>query len=318
MGITERIDNITLVSDAYQHAKPPCPTSVKIELTGRCNYRCGFCALRARDDQPKVKDDMTLDEFKRITQDMYDSGVQEIGLFYLGESLMAPQLCVQACQWLKWELGMPYVFLTTNGSLANERTLHALMNAGLDSLKFSINACDEKQFCDVMDVKPKLFHQALDNLKFARQIRDHNKYDTRIYASSIKYDGIQQERMESLVEAHVTPFVDEHYWLPLYSMGSVATDREAELGYKPTAGNQGRIGALRKPLPCWSAFTEGHIRSDSTVSLCCFDADGRFLVGDLKNDSWMDIWHNDEFAKIRQAHLNEDLTGSVCADCVAY
>ena len=23
---------------------PPCPTSVKIELTGRCDYKCFFCA----------------------------------------------------------------------------------------------------------------------------------------------------------------------------------------------------------------------------------------------------------------------------------
>ena len=53
MGITERIDAITLVKDAYLTATPPAPRSVKIELTGRCNYRCGFCALRTRAKQPK-------------------------------------------------------------------------------------------------------------------------------------------------------------------------------------------------------------------------------------------------------------------------
>ena len=101
-------------------------------------------------------------------------------------------------------------------------------------------------------------------------------------------------------------------------MGSVAAERERELGYRPTAGNQGRIGGLVKPLPCWSAFTEGHVRSDGQVSLCCFDADGRFQVGNLHEDSWMDIWHNDKFRKVREAHLKEDLTGTVCEQCVAY
>jgi MoaA/NifB/PqqE/SkfB family radical SAM enzyme len=271
-----------------------------------------------RDDQPKKSDDMDLDFFKGITKEMFEAGVEEIGLFYLGESLMAPELTVQACQWLKWELGMPYVFLTTNGSLACERTIHALMNAGLDSLKFSINAADMDQFAEVMGVKPKLYEQSLKNLKRAYEIRERCKYQTKIYASSIKYDGEQQERMESLVRERVEPFVDEHYWLPLYSMGSVATEREAELGYRPTAGNQGRIGGLVKPLPCWSAFTEGHVRSDGLVSLCCFDADGRFQVGDLHKDDWMTIWHNDAFTRIREAHLKEDLTGTVCEECVAY
>jgi MoaA/NifB/PqqE/SkfB family radical SAM enzyme len=318
MSITKKIDNITHIKEVYKQSKPPCPESVKIELTGRCNYRCGFCALRMRDCQPKVEDDMSLDFFKRITKEMFDAGVEEIGLFYLGESLMNPELTIAACNYLKNELGMPYVFLTTNGSLATPGVLEALMQAGLDSLKFSINASDMEQFEEVMGVKPKLYKKALEAIEDAYNVREAGGFKTKLYASSIKYDGSQQARMENLVDVWVEPFVDEHYWLPLYSMGSVATQREAELGYKPTAGNQGRLGGLVKPLPCWSAFTEGHVRSDGKVSLCCFDADGRFQVGDLHKDSWMDIWHNEAFTRIREAHLKEDLSGTVCEECVAY
>lgn len=316
--ITSRIDNITHLRDEQKTVKPPCPKSVKIELTGRCNYRCGFCALRMRDCQPTKKDDMDLDEFKRLTTEMYEAGVEEIGLFYLGESLMNHNLTINACRFLKKELGMPYVFLTTNGSLATEPVLHRLMAAGLDSLKFSINAADFEQFAEVMGVKPKLYEKALEAVKTARKVRDDSGYETKIYASSIMYDGDQQERMEALVKERVEPFVDEHYWLPLYSMGSVATEREAELGYRPTAGNQGRIGGLVNPLPCWSVISEGHVRADSTFSLCCFDGDGRFVIGDLKRDSFMDIWHNEGFTKIRAAHLSGDLSGTVCEQCVAY
>lgn len=78
--------------------------------------------------------------------------------------------------------------------------------------------------------------------------------------------------MEQRLSQDVIPYVDQHYWLPLYSMGAFATDREEELGYRPTAGNQGRIGALREPLPCWSAFTEGHVTAEGKLSACCFDA----------------------------------------------
>lgn len=319
MSITARIDNITHIPEAYQQAKPPCPKSVKIELTGRCNYRCGFCALRMRDCQPKVSDDMDLEFFKKITREMYEAGVEEIGLFYLGESLMAPELTVHACEYLKYELGMPYVFLTTNGSLATTQILHRLMAAGLDSLKFSLNACDMTQFEEVMGVKAKNYENALDAVRRARQVRDSG-YATKLYASSIMYDGEQQEKMAALVKERIEPFVDEFYYLPLYSMGSVATQREKELGYRPTAGNQGRIGGLVKPLPCWSAFTEGHVRCDGGVSLCCFDSgiDGRFEVGNLHEDSFMEIWHNEKFTKAREAHLLGDLTGSVCSECVAY
>ena len=315
MTITERIDAVTLVTAERFAARPPAPKSVKIELTGRCNYRCGFCALRTRKEQPKGDMDFAL--FQRITQEMRDAGVEEIGCFYLGESFMAPVLLVDAIRWCK-SIGFPYVFLTTNGSLCSLAILNSVMEAGLDSLKFSVNAADYDQFREVMGVKPALYSQALQAISLARQVRDSGPYKCGIYASSIRYDGEQQERMEKLLDKYVRPYVDEHYWLPLYSMGSLATAREAELGYRPTAGNQGRLGALREPLPCWSAFTEGHVTADGYLSACCFDADSRWKMGDLNKQKFMEAWGSPEFVKLREAHLRKDVTGTVCEQCVAY
>ena len=315
MSITNKIDSITLIRGEQFSARPPAPKSVKIELTGRCNFRCAFCALRTRKEQPKGDMDFAL--FQRITQEMRDAGVEEIGCFYLGESFMAPSLLVDAIRWCK-SIGFPYVFLTTNGSLCSLNNLNAVMEAGLDSLKFSVNASDFAQFREVMGVKPVLYSQALNAIKLARDVRDSRSFNCGLYASSIKYDGEQQERMEALLDKHVRPYVDEHYWLPLYSMGSLATAREAELGYRPTAGNQGRLGALREPLPCWSAFTEGHVTADGYLSACCFDADARWKMGDLNKQRFMEAWGSPEFVKLREAHLRKDVKGTVCEQCVAY
>ena len=313
--ITERIDGITCVGERYACVVPPAPRSVKVELTGRCNYRCGFCALRTRAVQPKG--DMDLAFFKRITREMHDAGVEEIGCFYLGESCTAPGLLVDAISWVK-AVGFPYCFLTTNGSLMTPELAGRCMAAGLDSMKFSVNAADAGQFVEVMGVKAELFEAALNNLRMARETRDEGGYECGIYASSIRYDGEQQGRMEALIRERVAPWVDEHYWLPLYSMGSLATQREAELGYRPTAGNQGRVGRLREPLPCWSAFTEGHVTSDGILSACCFDADSRWGMGDLKKQGFMEAWHSPRFQELRAAHLGRDVSGTICEACVAY
>ena len=90
MSITDRIDDITGIPAARRQARLPAPKSVKIEISPRCNYRCGFCALRTREVQPKW--DMDFDLFKRITREMSAAGVKEIGVFYLGESFMGPRL----------------------------------------------------------------------------------------------------------------------------------------------------------------------------------------------------------------------------------
>ena len=116
-----------------------------------------------------------------------------------------------------------------------------------DSLKFSMNNADVEQFRAIARVKGQLFDDSIANLKAARKVRDEGRFSCGLYPSSIRYDGVQQERMQKLVD-EILPHVDEHYWLPLYSMGSLAKDRERELGYRPIAGNQGRLGALREPL----------------------------------------------------------------------
>lgn len=295
---------------------PPAPKSVKIELSPRCNYRCGFCALREREKQPKH--DMDPDLFKRITTEMREAGVEEIGVFFLGESFMNPPLLVEAIEWCKRSLEFPYVFLTSNASLATPEHVEACMDAGLDSLKWSVNASDAEQFAHVMGVSKRWFWRALENIKAAHGVRERGGYKTRLSASSIKYDGSQLEAMDELLTAQVRPYIDEHYWLPLYSMGAFATKREAELGYRPTAGNQGRLGCLREPLPCWSAFTEGHVRADGGLSACCFDASGNWLMGDLNTQSFMAAWQSAAFQVLRAAHIGRDVTGTVCERCVAY
>jgi MoaA/NifB/PqqE/SkfB family radical SAM enzyme len=314
--ITDRIDNITRIPPEYQKAELPAPKSVKIEISPRCNYRCGFCALRTREVQPKW--DMDFDLFKRITREMREAGVEEIGVFYLGESFMNPRLLVDCIRYLKRELTMPYVFLTSNASMSFPEAVEECMKAGLDSLKWSVNAADEKQFEEIMGVSGRLFGRALDNVKAAHAVRARGGYKTGLYASSIRYDGEQQQKMEALLDAKVRPYVDQHYWLPLYSMGAFATQRERELGYRPTAGNQGRIGALREPLPCWSAFTEGHVTAEGRLSACCFDATAHWTMGDLNKVSFMDAWNSEVFVELRAAHLRRDVRGTVCEQCIAY
>ena len=311
--ITERIDSITKIKDF--RALLPAPKSVKVELSGRCNYRCGFCALRTRENQPK--NDMSLEFFQRISRQMRNAGVEELGLFYLGESFMNPALLENALKFAK-QIGFPYVFLTSNASLAHPFLVSELMKSGLDSLKWSVNASDSEQFSEVMGVKPKLYEQALENIKLAFETRQAYGFKTKLYASSIRYDGEQQQRMEKLLKERVLPYVDQHYWLPLYSMGAFATQREAELGFKPIAGNQGRLEALREPLPCWSAFTEGHITADGKLSACCFDANSNWIMADLNVVSFMEGWNSREFVSLREAHLKKDVRGTVCENCIAY
>ncbi len=164
-SITDKIDSVTHIPDTHWGAHIPAPKAVKIELTGRCNYRCKFCALALRENQPKNNMDFEL--YKRIVKEMADAGVKEIGMFYIGESFLCHNLLVDAIKYAK-SAGIEYCFLTTNGSLATPDKVKACMEAGLDSLKFSMTTADDKQFEEVIGVNKKMRYQGIENLKAAR------------------------------------------------------------------------------------------------------------------------------------------------------
>ena len=77
--ITDRIDAITNIDDYHRGKSIPAPRSVKIELTGRCNFSCAFCA---RGQNLRDVEDIDQEFFERILKQMREAGVEEIGLFY--------------------------------------------------------------------------------------------------------------------------------------------------------------------------------------------------------------------------------------------
>lgn len=109
-SITQRIDAITGIPEAYRATTIPAPRSVKIEITANCNYRCQFCVKSLRADNGEMDRQL----YSRLIREMREAGVEELGVFYIGESF--------TCKWLPEaiaeakEVGYPYVFLTTNAS----------------------------------------------------------------------------------------------------------------------------------------------------------------------------------------------------------
>lgn len=311
MSITERVDEVTRLPQEFRLERPPAPPSVKIELTARCDFNCFFCATgyKLRD-----RGDMDWDLLTDILRQFRAAGVKEIGMFYLGESMLYPKL-PEAIAFAR-DLGFPYIFLTTNGRLATPERLKACFEAGLNSLKFSFNFGDAEQCKDITRVDA--FDRVVANITAAKAVRDDVAARTGnrcgLYASSILYDGEQRDKMRAAV-ATIEPYLDEHYWLPLYGQAGLTAGAR---GTRPVAGNVGRADAMRDPLPCWSLFTEGHVTYDGKLAACCFDHDGRFEMGDLKTTPFMEAWHSEPFRKLRKANLGKDVRGTACETCIAY
>lgn len=309
MSIVSRIDAVTNIEPEFLATVCPPPPSCKIELTSRCSLRCSFCANTLIED----KADMEWGTYTKLVDELVAFGVKELGVFYIGESFMVDWL-TEAIKYAK-DAGIEYVFITTNGTHTSPEKVSACMKAGLDSLKFSLNYANEAQFAEVARVKPKLFHRAIENIKAARKVRDEGGYSCKIYASSIRFTGEQQDKMRLILD-EVMPYLDEHYELPLFSFSDDAVvDREEELGWKPVGGNPGRADCMRPPLPCWAGFKEMHIDRNGNLNYCCFGGD-EFIMGNALEVGVANAWNSQAFQALRAKHLAGDVRGTVCQTCI--
>jgi len=304
-GLTERLARIRRVEGDVRRTAPPVPRSVKIELTSHCDLACWFCAARTR---PRLRGEMSRPLFERLARELREAGVEHLGLFYLGESFECAWL-EDAIRFAKQECGFPLVFLTTNGVYATPERVRGCIEAGLDSLKFSLNAGSAEQFARVTGSEASRFRTVLENVRRAREVRDGiaaaGGHRCGLFASGLGLAATTPATSEAMVAIAET--VDEHYELPLF-------------GYRadPWGGAGARLPEARKPVPCWSLFTEGHVTHDGRLSACCLDHDARFDMGDLVRSRFVDAWSGPRFRALRAAHLRGDVAGTVCADCIGY
>ena len=305
--IKDRIFETSNIPKEFLSEYPPIPKSVKIGITSRCDLKCFFCSVTYKKQEGR---DINSEFLFKILRDVKDAGVQEVGLFWLGEPLLVKQLPEYVAYAKK--IGIPYVFITTNGRLATSKEILPLIESGLDSIKFSINANSRDQYKKVCGVD--VFDQVIANVMAMKTLRG-KRISPAIYASTV-YDPNCSQTYEGL-KALLEPYVDQHYPLRLY--GNFSYEKVMNIDENLSIKKQ-TIAArtLESMMPCWSLFTLPHISFDGYLSACYCDHDERFYMGDLKKVSFKEVWHSAKLVELRRKHLNKVTKGHVCENCIAY
>ena len=85
---------------------------------------------------------LNFDVYKKFILSCVKEKVEEVGLYSTGDPFMAKNL-VETIIFAK-QNGIKRVYITTNGALATFEKVKRCIDAGLDSIKFSINAGSKK------------------------------------------------------------------------------------------------------------------------------------------------------------------------------
>src|SRR6476620_1519690 len=115
------------------------PVCLYLETTNRCNLLCTTCPRTYEELEPPA--DMSWELFRSIVDQVSD--IERAVLHGVGEPMLVRNL-PKMVRYLK-ERGT-YVLFNTNGTVLNERNGHALIDAGLDELRVSLDASNAKSY----------------------------------------------------------------------------------------------------------------------------------------------------------------------------
>ena len=149
------------------HAEAP-PVCLYLEVTNRCNLLCETCPRTFETLEPPA--DMSWDLFTRIVDQV--PNIARVVLHGVGEPMLVRAL-PRMIRYLK-DRGT-YVLFNTNGTLLNERNGRALIDAGLDELRVSLDAANAKSYRAIRG--KDFFNRILRNVRTFRALQEREGAD---------------------------------------------------------------------------------------------------------------------------------------------
>jgi uncharacterized Fe-S cluster-containing radical SAM superfamily enzyme len=158
IGITDSEIRHLLPTNAGAHNPSDVPFStpaeIYIDTCSKCNPAYSFCPTNmvseGKEERNRI---MPFNMFRKIVDDMkqFDTTVESVILQQFGEPLLNPHI-PEMIAYLKKSNVCRTVFMVTNGLLLNPKLNRALIDAGIDVLRVSVNGLDAEAYRNICGV----------------------------------------------------------------------------------------------------------------------------------------------------------------------
>jgi MoaA/NifB/PqqE/SkfB family radical SAM enzyme len=184
--------------------------------------------------------------------------LKEVGLFYMGESGIHPQLA-EMYKELK-DRGY-FTYLTTNATYI-DTILQAIPY--IDSLKVSWNYTGHKDFEEKTGCPESTYHKIRKNITYLYQ-------ECHLQGKQLAISTVLDRDKEDYFNSLIMLPRDEHYWIPLQTQGGLN-----EFGEDGVVGEDEHKVS---PFPCWSLFKGIYIDADLMIRACCYGHTEKHIIG---------------------------------------
>jgi sulfatase maturation enzyme AslB (radical SAM superfamily) len=233
--------------------------------------------------------------YEKIIRECADNHLKILHLHNFGEPLIDKKFPERIA--LAKKLGIRKVKFFTNASLLDDKKAEALLDAGADEIKISIDG-DSKETFEAIRIGLD-YDKVASNIGGLIQLRKKRGMKKPIIKVNFVVREDNRHEMKSFTDkwgsiVDKISFDEEHNW-----------------------AGKGRTGKVREVLHAclriWNTFT---VLWDGRVSLCCLDYNGKEILGDLNKQTIAEIWSGARLTQIRSSHIHRDFAEiPICHSC---
>jgi radical SAM protein with 4Fe4S-binding SPASM domain len=289
------------------------PVSISFEPTTSCNLRCPECpsGLRAFTRPTGM---LEKDFFTRTIDEIHKELLYLI-FYFQGEPYLNPDFL----EMVKYasDKGI-YTATSTNAHYLNDSVAKRTVESGLDRLIISIDGTTQdvyKQYRvggnidkviagakNIVKWKktlnsktPFVFFQFLVVKPNEHQIEDIKRLAKEVGVDEVRFKTAQIYEYETDPN-NLIPTIDK--------FSRYKKNEDGSYSAKNKLANH-----------CWKMQHANVITWDGLVVPCCFDKDAMHQLGNLKNQSFKEVWHNDNYKQFRRELMKSRKNIDICANC---
>ena len=262
---------------------------VGLELTSRCNLRCGMCPLPVL---RRPYEDMDWPLVEKAEREIHGMGLKLKWLHEMGEPLLYPRIddAIRL---------FPEASLSTNGLLLTPEIGERILDAGLRRIRICVDS-----------VNPEVYPRLRTGGELEKLIPLTQAFLEQARGRQIRVE-IQRMRSRLTIDESAEDF-RKLFDIRRYPNARVIEKTCEALDVNEDTDLHGKFyGCIQG-----SFFTWVVIFADGRITHCCYDAHADQVIGDLREQSLPEILAGERFRLMHEAFERKDLSALPrCAEC---
>ena len=288
------------------------PISIAIEPTTSCNLRCPECPSGRRSF---TRPTGTLDDHRfRSLVDQLAPTLSYLTFYFQGEPFLHPRFLEMVRYAVSQQV---YTATSTNGHFITESSAEETVRSGLDRLIISIDGADQETYRSyrIGGSLEKVIQGTESIVRWKRKLKSRTPH----VVFQFLVVGPNEHQIDDVRELARSLSVDQ-----LVLKTAQIYDHQQGSHLIPSIEKYSRYGknadgtySLKNRLSdhCWKMWHSCVVTWDGKVVPCCFDKDAHFVLGDLAQHSFEEIWFGKEYNQFRQSLLKSRKEIEICRNC---